>query len=121
MKSIIKYYPWFYCPNAVHKMLIHSTQVMEVLDLPLGWYSEEPLESNNKTIKNFRENKTRKTSRKVTMLDLMIRLQCNSDPIISSMRHESQSKYSHYQSLPIEVKNLLDVIDSDADDEIDET
>ena len=21
-KSIIKYYPWFYCPNAVHKMLM---------------------------------------------------------------------------------------------------
>ena len=60
-KSIIKYYPWFYCPNAVHKMLIHSTQEMEVLDIPLGWYSEEQLESNNKTIKNFRENKTRKT------------------------------------------------------------
>ena len=53
------------------------------------------------------------------MLDLMIRLQCNSDPIIS--RHESQSKYSNYKSLPIEDKNLLDVIDSDADDEIDET
>ena len=25
MKSIIKYYPWFYCPNAVHKMLIQIT------------------------------------------------------------------------------------------------
>ena len=55
------------------------------------------------------------------MLDFFIRLQSNSDPIISSMRHESQSKYSNYKSLPIEVKNLLDVIDSDANDEIDET
>ena len=88
-KSRIKYYP-----NAVHEMLIHSTQVMEVLDLPRGWYSEEPLESN----------KTRKTPRNVTMLDLIISLQCNSDPIISSMRHKSQSKYSNYKSLPIEVK-----------------
>ena len=66
-KSRIKYYPWFYYPNAVHEMLIHSTQVMEVLDLPRVWYSEEPLESN----------KTRKTPRNVTMLDMMIRLQCN--------------------------------------------
>jgi hypothetical protein len=63
-------YPWFYLPASVHKMLIHGTKIIENAILSIGLLSEEAQEARNKDMKRFRENNTRKTSRKHTMKDL---------------------------------------------------
>lgn len=90
----ISKYPWFYLPATVHKILIHGTQIVENAILPIGLLSEEAQEARNKDMKRFRENNTRKTSRKHTMEDLFNNLLISSDPLISSMRKIGNKKSS---------------------------
>ena len=59
----VEEYPWFNMPQAVHKMLAHSHQVVRAKNLPIGMLSEEAQEARNKDFKRFREFFTRKTSR----------------------------------------------------------
>ena len=77
-------------PQAIHKLLIHSHQVERVKELPIGMLSEEAQENSNKNFKNFRENFTRKSSRVLTNTNLMRRLLCFSDPVITSHRKSMQ-------------------------------
>jgi hypothetical protein len=65
---------WLYMPVSKHKSLIHSSQVIQKLELQIGMYSEEALESRNKDHKKIRENHTRKCNRQLTMTDLFCRL-----------------------------------------------
>lgn len=53
--------------------------------LAIGELSEEAAESNNKNIKLFRLNHTRKMSRVLTNTDLMNKLLLNSDPFVTSL------------------------------------
>ena len=82
-------YKWFNMPQAVHKMLAHSHQVVAIKAIPIGSLSEEPQESSNKIFKYTREHHTRKIAREKTNFDLMSRMLCNSDPKISSMRRQA--------------------------------
>ena len=77
-------------PQAIHKLLIHSHQVERVKELPIGMLSEEAQENSNKNFKNFRVNFTRKSSRVLTNTNLMRRLLCFSDPVITSHRKTMQ-------------------------------
>ena len=69
----VSLYSWFYMPVSMHKLLIHSSQVIQKLELPIVMYSEEALESRNKDHKKIRENHTRKCNRQLTMTDLFCR------------------------------------------------
>ena len=89
MVLILAKYPWFCIPHAVHKILVHSTQVMELKVLPVGALSEEAQEARNKDVKNFREFFSLKTSRQNTNRDVMRRLLVSSDPAISRIRKSS--------------------------------
>ena len=99
-------YPWYPMPQAVHKLLLHSHQVVRVKELPVGMLSEEAQEASNKNFKNFREFFTRKSSRKKTNEDLMRRLLCTSDPLISQMRRSLQ-KPKPESELPAECESLF--------------
>ena len=55
-------------PQSVHKMLIHSSQVVRDKPVPVGLLSDEAQESRNKDVNNYREHYTRKFSRKVTKM-----------------------------------------------------
>ena len=92
-------------PQALHKVLIHSHQLVRAKPLPIGMLSEEAQEASNKNVKRFRENFTRKTSRKDTNCDLMRRMLCSSDPVISSLRRSADSKKE--LELPEEAAELL--------------
>ena len=92
-------------PAGVHKMLAHSHQVVRDKPVPIGLLSEEAQESRNKDVKNFREHFTRKFSRKITNEDVMRRLLCTSDPVITSLRRSARSKTE--LDLPEESKALL--------------
>ena len=64
-------HPWFYMPSFVHKILIHGADIINHVFLPIGKMSEAAQESRNKDLRNFREQHTRKNSRKNTMEDLI--------------------------------------------------
>ena len=59
-------YPWFYMPSSVHKILIHGAVIINHASFPIGMMSEAAQESRNKDLRNFREQHTRKTSKKKT-------------------------------------------------------
>ena len=48
-------YKWYNMPQAVHKMLVHSHDVIAIKCVPVGCLSKEPKESSNK-ISNPAEN-----------------------------------------------------------------
>lgn len=73
-------------PTTVHKILIHSGQIIQASILPIGQMSEEAQESCNKFIKKYRQDFARKCSRVKNMEDVFQRLLVSSDPLISSLR-----------------------------------
>lgn len=92
-------------PQSLHRILIHGAYVIEQFNLPIGLYSEEAQEAKNKDFKKFRESFCRKVSRKKTNEDLMRRLFCSSDPLITSMRNITTN--IHKKDLPAEARKLL--------------
>lgn len=97
-------YPWYYMPTTVHKILIHSPQVISSAILPIGQLSEEAQEARNKDIKKYREGFSRKFSRRQTMEDVFNLLLASSDPYISSIR---QLPTKNCKSFSRDVLNLL--------------
>lgn len=85
-KELLQKYPWYYLPPSVHKILIHSADIINYCLLSIGELSEEAAESRNKDIKMFRSQHTRKTSRIATNTDLINRLLLSSDPFITEQR-----------------------------------
>ncbi|KAJ4437698.1 hypothetical protein ANN_17843 [Periplaneta americana] len=88
-----------------------------------GELSEEAMESLNKTVRRFRQDRTRKTSRITTNFDLFHRLFLASDPLISNLRELPKKKRTQ---LPLQVLQLLSTPegpnsegsgDSDSEDE----
>lgn len=105
-------------PQSLHRILIHGASVIEQLNLPIGLYSEEAQEAKNKGFKKFRESFCRKVSRKKTNEDLMRRLLCSSDPLITSMRKKNGSNIK--KDLPAEAQQLL-VTDPETSSEVHES
>lgn len=85
-------YSWYYMPATVHKILVHSTEVIKAALLPIGQLSEEAQEARNKDCRRFREYNTRKCSRVATNRDLLSMLIITSDPLINSLREIPQKK-----------------------------
>ena len=91
-KLYIQLYNWYYMPASVHKLLIHSRQIVESALLPIGQLSEEAQEARNKDCRRFREHHTRKISRESNVQDLMHMLLITSDPLITNFRKLSPKK-----------------------------
>lgn len=97
-------YSWYYMPVTLHKILFHSSKIIEFNILPIGQLSEEAQEARNKDCRRFRELNTRKRSRVTTNKDLMSMLLITSDPVINSLREKPRQNPS---ILPAEVLDLL--------------
>lgn len=97
-------YPWYYMPVTVHKILVHSADIIECTQLPIGQLSEEAQEARNKDCRRFREFHTQKKSRTSTNKDLLRMLLITSDPIVNSYREVPRKSSG---SIPIEVIKLL--------------
>ena len=50
---LVRNYAWYEIPPSVHKMLEHGYQVAAKLDLPIGLYSEEAQEAQNREIRRL--------------------------------------------------------------------
>ena len=105
MELLSSLYPWYYTPQAVHKILVHSTQVMQIKNLPIGALSEEAQESRNKDVKNYTQFFSLKTNRQHTNRDVMRRLLFGSDPEVSSLRRSSGMFKE--EELPQEAKEMM--------------
>ncbi|XP_065678280.1 uncharacterized protein LOC136093223 [Hydra vulgaris] len=81
----VECYPRYYMPQSIHKMLVYMT-------LPIGLFSEEAIEAQNKDFKKYREHFTRKCDRIKCNEDLFKRLFYSSDPVISSLRRIVSTK-----------------------------
>ena len=91
-------YPWFYMPSSVHKILIHGAVIINHASFPIGMMSEAAQESRNKDLRNFREQHTRKNSKKKNIMeDLMHSLLLSSDPLISISQRPFLRVYSQNQ------------------------
>lgn len=53
-KLYLSLYSWYFMPATVHKILVHSTQVIKTALLPIGQFSEEAQEARNKDLRRFR-------------------------------------------------------------------
>lgn len=69
-RRYVEHYGWYYMPVSVHKLLMHGKEIIEASTLPLGMHSEQAGESQNKIYKRYREQHTRKDSKKHTLEDL---------------------------------------------------
>ena len=78
-------YNWFYMPVSMHKLLLHSSEIISKFLLPIGLCSEEAQESRNKDNKQFRLHHSRKDTRLYTIEDQLHYLLITSDPIISTI------------------------------------
>ena len=79
----VSLYGWYPLSPTAHKLLVHGATIIRHAILPIGMLSEEPQETRNKTIRNFREHHARKFSRVVNIEDVFKRLLLTSDPILA--------------------------------------
>lgn len=103
-KICVELYPWYNLPPSIHKLLIHGSKIIEEFVLPIGWYSEEPQECNNKIFRKARAENSRMCNRKMANTDTIHHLLIASDPLISQLRIKEKRKT---KELSMEAKNLL--------------
>jgi hypothetical protein len=100
-------YEWNKLTPTVHKILVHSKDIIMMLPLSPGYFSEEGAEAHNKIYKAYRLSNSRKTSVKVNLMDVFNRAMDASDPLIfASSVHTRQKKRKH-RPIPNEVLQYL--------------
>ena len=105
----------------MHKVLLHSSEIISKFLLPIGLYSEEAQESRNKDNKQFRLHHSRKNTRLHKIEDQLHYLLITSDPIISTIiisQDRSKVKTIQLSKSALELvkksnKNTIDEIQSD--------
>lgn len=117
-------YNWYFMSVTVHKVLIHSADIINTQPLPIGTLSEDIQESRQKDFKNYRLFYARKTSRLSTNTDIFNLLLITSDPVITNLREKPKHKVVPFAK---EVTNLFQnpaipgnqhiAVDSDAEDD----
>lgn len=106
---------WFNIPPTIHKILVHGKDIIQACPVPIGWTSEEGSEANNKYIRKFLANHTRKTSHIDTLTDLFHRLLEISDPVLVTKCCKSERGTN--RELTPEMRDILEIPD---DTEMDE-
>ena len=92
--------PWISITPALHKVLAHSWELIELNDgFGLGALDESGLEGCNKILRKVRNRISRKTSQEANLSDTLIRMWVGSDPIINIERMKAQSYCKNCKSL----------------------
>ena len=90
-------------PITLHKILVHSCDIINAFDMPIGLFSEDALESSHKEFRKHRLMHTRKISRAASNKDLMFHLCLSSDPLLTSKRCLRTRKMHNFD----EIKEFL--------------
>lgn len=92
----------------VHKILIHDASVIETALVPIGQLSEEAAEIRNKHFRLYHQNFAMKFSREACNFDVIDKLLCSSDPLLSSMRPAPRKKSKQFSKEALEMLLLKD-------------
>ena len=94
--KFVEQFPNFRFTCSVHQLLAHSAELIAAnKSNGLGTLSEEALENNNKNIRKYREQLSRKTTQEDNLSDVFNRLWLKSDPILRNFRHQDNCSYCH--------------------------
>lgn len=104
-RMVLDHFPSFRFTCSVHQLLAHSAELVAAnKSHGLGTLSEEALEHNNKNIRKYREQLSRKTTQEDNLTDVFHRLWLKSDPVIRKFRHVDKCSYCdgdhHTRSCP---------------------
>jgi len=77
-KLCLNLYFWYSMPSSVHKVLLHGSNIIKHLGLPIGCLSEEAQEASNEIFRKARAH-SRMKSRKCANKDIMYYLLILSD------------------------------------------
>ncbi|XP_053952723.1 uncharacterized protein LOC128859715 [Anastrepha ludens] len=113
-KLYVSLYSWYPMSQTVHKILIHSGEIIKNSILPVDMLGEEASEARNKDYKKFRLQHSRKHSRMANLEDLFCRAIDTSDPLLSSLRLKERLQQKVQLSLPKEVQLLLKEVEVDS-------
>ena len=73
--TLVSHWPNFRFTPSIHQVLAHSAALIAANESTgLGSLSEEPLEHNNKKIRNYREHLSRKNTQNANLSDVLTRL-----------------------------------------------
>lgn len=98
----------FICSPVSNRILIHGSDIVKAVSLPIGMLSEEALEARNKDLRRFRQYNTRKCSRTAGITDLFHNLLFTSDPLISMIFCKKKSlRFQKISFFENEVETLL--------------
>ena len=88
-QSILINFSWEHVTPTLHKLLAHTLQVISDHNGGYGLedLSEEGLEACNKLVRRYRDRLSRKFSLEDNIRDVLTRINCQSDPILSSFRN----------------------------------
>lgn len=121
-------YPWLPMTSTVHKMLIHSKQIIENAPLPIGFFGEGAAECRHKIYKADRLHHARRNTRINNLLDVFNRAMDTSDPLISTTFLNRRIQKRTLSTLPPEAIDLLcccepteELHHKEQDDEINES
>lgn len=103
----VSLYNWFPMPSSIHKLLIHSRDIMLANHLSVGVLAEDAAESCNKLYRHNRQFHARKSSREKNLMDVFNRSLDSSDPIVASFGLQKRQNSRHRKCLPSEVLALL--------------
>ncbi|XP_049304258.1 uncharacterized protein LOC125776435 [Bactrocera dorsalis] len=127
-KRFQELYPWLPMSSTVHKVLIHSREIIENTALPMGFFGEQAAESRHQIYKADRLHHARRNNRTNNLLDIFNRAIDTSDPLISTFFLSKRIQKRKRITLPPEVIELLccsepleDFQLNNQDDEINET
>ena len=79
-------------PVTVHKILIHSIEVIKHALLPIGMLSEEAIKARHKQIRKYREGHARKMSHESNIQEVLNFLLVSFDPVIFVLTPFRQKK-----------------------------
>ena len=78
----------------LHKILVHSSQIMEAIIISIGYLAEYASEAGNKLYKKDRIRPARKYSKVHNIVDLYHRAIDSCDPFISSLWMQERTNKS---------------------------
>ena len=104
-RMFLDHFPNFRFTCSVHQILAHSAELISAnKNHGLGTLSEEALENNNKNIRKYREQLSRKTTQEDNLSDVFHRLWLKSDPVLRKFRPVDKCSYCdgdhHVRSCP---------------------
>ena len=100
-------YPWARMSPTVHKLLIHSSDIIKQFPLPIAYYSEDVSESWHKIYGQNLVSHARKISRESRILDTFNRAVYVTDPVISLIYIKNRLKGQWEKPITNEMNRYL--------------